>query len=278
MSVRQWAVCFLAVTASLAVVPPLHAQETSVEFGTGGGRSSSIEGHVTRITRTPSRPAVPASRGSSAPVAEAERVEVDATDERIIYTYPDGSRSRLINDPNRDYCHGTGSYITCFGSYELAEPGGGGRGGRVPAPPPQPSVIAEQTIVDLPLPEPAPQIDPGYAIAGLRVFLETGNSTSHDFGSIDTVLGPLSVTATSTYTVDWGDGTTTGPHASAGGPYPDGDVTHLYQSATTVDVTVTQNWTASWSLAGQSGTVTGLVTSGVIDGFVVRQVQAARQR
>ena len=250
----------------LLVASPAKAGEVVVDRG---GDAGTVDVLVTQESRTPGgRPGPSTSRGSA---PARPQVYVDATDERIIYTYPDGSRLTLINDPTRDYCHGTVGHITCHAPYQLPEPERG-----APAPPP-PSVIAEQTVINLPLPEPEPQIDPGYAITGLRAYLETGSSTSHDFGSIDTVLGPLSVSATSTYTVDWGDGTTTGPHGSAGGPYPDGDITHLYRRSATVTVTVTQNWTASWSLAGQSGTVSGLVTSGTIDGFVVREVQAIRQ-
>lgn len=92
------------------------------------------------------------------------------------------------------------------------------------------------------------------------------------------MLGPLSITATSSYTVNWGDGTTTGPHSTSGGNYPDGDITHVYRDAETVDITVTQSWTAQWSLAGQSGTITGLSSSGDLPNFVVREVQAVRNR
>jgi len=43
------------------------------------------------------------------------------------------------------------------------------------------------------------------------------------------------------YTYDFGDGTTTGPTSSPGGPYPDGDITHTYPSPGTynthIDIT-----------------------------------------
>lgn len=132
--------------------------------------------------------------------------------------------------------------------------------------------------MNLPLPVPRPQIDPGYAITGLRAYLESGDRPTRTWSEIPTVLGPLRVEASSTYTIRWGDGTVTGPHTSPGGEYPDGDVTHVYQRTGTVDVAVTQNWSARWWLAGETGTVEGLVTTGAIDDMPVRQVQATRDR
>jgi hypothetical protein len=263
---------FLLTLVAVIISAPDAVAQTSAEFSAGED-ATRIEGQIsvtaTSPTRTHSGPSTSRSNAAAEP-----RVRVDANDERIIYEYPDGSRLTLVNDDYRDYCHGTVGHTVCFGPYELPDPD---RPRQAPPPPPA-SVIAEQTIINLPLPEPEPEIDPGYAITGLRAYLEMGNDVTHDFGAIDTVLGRLRVTATSTYTVDWGDGTTTGPHTNPGGPYPSGSITHLYQSTGQVDVTVTQNWTASWSLAGESGTVTGLVTTGVIDDFVVQQVQATRKR
>jgi hypothetical protein len=150
---------------------------------------------------------------------------------------------------------------------------------RRPAPPPlSPTEVVERTLVNVRLPNPRPNIDPGHAITGLRAYLETGNTRRHRFDTIDTVLGPLSITATSTYTVDWGDGTVTGPHNSTGGKYPDGDISHVYQDAGIVDIVVRQNWTARWRLAGQSGTVGGLRSSGQLEDFEVQEVQAVRRR
>jgi hypothetical protein len=197
----------------------------------------------------------------------------------ITWTRENGAQTRYIftDQPGMDYCRGNGQTVTCYGP----EPRPDRRGRRRPPmeqPPVTPQQIVEQTIVNVQLPQPRPNVDPGYAITGLRAYLETGNDTSHTFPTIDTVLGELSISATSTYTVDWGDGSTTGPHSSAGGKYPDGDISHVYRDVGIVDITVTQHWTASWSLAGQSGTITGLRSSGVIDDFVVREVQATRRR
>ena len=196
-------------------------------------------------------------------------------EDRIVWEGENGTLT-LINDEYRDYCHGTVGHTTCYGEYTLEDPEPGRRP-QAPPPPP-PSAIAEATVVNLPLPEPAPEIDPGWAITGLKAYLETGTATTHTFEPVATVLGPLSVSATSTYTVDWGDGTVTGPHSTSGGPYPNGTLTHVYGRTGTYDVTVTQNWTATWSLAGQSGQVSGLVTRGTIADLPVEEVQAIRRR
>jgi hypothetical protein len=198
------------------------------------------------------------------------------------YTHLGGGKIHYVFDDTRDWCDGSQSRATCYGP--RPKPVEGQRPGqrprrRAPVPPPlTPTEIVERTIVNVRLPSPDPNIDPGYAITGMKAYLETGNSTRHTFDAIPTVLGPLSITATSTYTVDWGDGTTTGPHSSNGGKYPNGSITHVYRDAETLDITVTQNWSAQWSLAGQSGTIGGLSSSGALPNFVVREVQAVRNR
>ena len=202
----------------------------------------------------------------------------DWREDRIVYTSENGNELHYVFDdrPGMDYCRGSAERVTCYGP-EPDRPEGRPRP-EAPPPPISPQEIVQRTIVNVRLPEPDPKVDPGYAVTGLRSYLETGNATTHSFEPISTVLGPLSITATSTYSVDWGDGTTTGPHASNGGPYPDGDITHIYERTAVVDITVTQNWTATWSLAGQSGTISGLRSSGTLDNFAVREVQATRRR
>lgn len=200
--------------------------------------------------------------------------------DRIVY-FSEDRKSELHyvfdDTPGRDYCHGSNTRTTCYGP-EPERPERRRRNREAPPPPISPQEIVEQTLVNVRLPEPQPNVDPGYAVTGLRAYLETGNSTTHTFPTISTVLGPLSISATSTYTVNWGDGTTTGPHSTSGGKYPNGTITHVYGNTGVVDITVTQNWTATWSLAGQSGTISGLSSSGTIDDFVVREIQASRRR
>lgn len=269
---------FVALALAIAAPGmPAAAGEKVKARGTG----DSMEFAAERATSTP--PAASSSTGprvtttSSGPARPAPP-KPDWRDDRIVYTHANGAELHYVfNDvPGMDFCRGSSERVTCYGP----EPERPERRPNRNAPPPpiSPSEIVQRTIVEVQLPQPEPNVDPGYAVTGLRSYLETGNSTTHTFPPIATVLGPLSITATSTYTVDWGDGTVTGPHASSGGKYPNGDITHVYQRTGVVDITVTQNWTASWSLAGQSGSITGLSSSGTLDDFAVNEVQASRRR
>jgi hypothetical protein len=131
---------------------------------------------------------------------------------------------------------------------------------------------------DVPLPWPQPHIQPGRAITGKFAFLETRGQTSHIFNLEDTPFGPLRIVATGKYYVDWGDGTTTGPHSQEGAPWPDGRITHEYLRVGKYDVVVTERWTATWHFGAESGTLTELRTTGRIEDFPVEQIQAVRYR
>lgn len=130
------------------------------------------------------------------------------------------------------------------------------------------------------LPPPEPYIAPGKAITGLRAFLEirgprTRTQTFNVFGY------DLTVTATATsYDVDWGDGAWSRGLTSSGGPWPNGDVRHVFTTQGTYTVRVIERWTGTWSLAGGGGgSVDGTLSSeGRIDAFPVVQVQAVRNR
>lgn len=140
-----------------------------------------------------------------------------------------------------------------------------------------PATLASVFWGEVLLPHPAPKIEPGWAMTGRLAYLETQAPLTQTF-TRDTPLGPLAITATGEFLVDWGDGTTTGPHKYAGEPWPDGRITHGYTRTGTVNVVVTERWQASWQLAGETGTLTALSTEGRLDGFVVREVQAVRNR
>jgi hypothetical protein len=136
-----------------------------------------------------------------------------------------------------------------------------------------PSMVAARYWERIPLPKPRPTIAPGRAITGKLAYLETRGQTTDVYTS-NTVLGALSIVATGYYTVDWGDGTTSGPHRYEGKPWPDGQITHEYQDVGTYDIVVTERWTSSWQLGGQSGVLRELRTTGRIDNFPVEQIQA----
>lgn len=134
-------------------------------------------------------------------------------------------------------------------------------------------MVAARYWEQVPLPKPQPFIAPGRAITGKLAYLETRGQTAHTYTN-DTVFGPLRIVAKGSYTVDWGDGETSGPYSSEGKPWPEGQITHDYISIGAYDVVVTEKWTATWSLDGESGVLRTLRTTGRIDDFPVQQIQA----
>lgn len=135
------------------------------------------------------------------------------------------------------------------------------------------SMLARRAWEHVLLPEPRPAIAPGRAITGKRAYLETRGDVAFSHVS-PTVFGELRIAATGSYTITWGDGETSGPHTFEGQAWPDGRITHDYLNVGNYDITVTERWTARWSLGGQSGVLRTLQTSGRIDDFPVEQLQA----
>lgn len=130
---------------------------------------------------------------------------------------------------------------------------------------------------DVPLPKPQPSIAPGRAITGKAAYLETRGRLEFSYTE-ETIFGPLRIDAHGSYTIAWGDGETTGPHTYEGRPWPNGQITHEYVNVGAYDVVVTEKWTATWSLDGESGVLRALQTTGRIDDFPVEQIQAVIKR
>jgi hypothetical protein len=128
------------------------------------------------------------------------------------------------------------------------------------------------------LPRPTPYIAPGYALTGNPGYLQTNAPTTQTF-SAATPAGTLSITAEGSFLVNWGDGSGwTGPYDSPGAPWPTGQITHVWEDVGTYDVVTAEYWNATWSLAGQTGTLSALETYGSIPTFQVRQLEAVRNR
>jgi hypothetical protein len=146
-----------------------------------------------------------------------------------------------------------------------------------PAPEGSAAAEAQSFWGTVPLPKPDPYIAPGWAITGKKAYLETRDAPTARF-TRDTPRGQLVIDAVGPTYVDWGDGTSTGPYAEAGLPWPDGTVTHVYERVGTYDVVVTQRWSAEWHLDGESGHLDGLRTQGRIDDFPAQELEAVRNR
>ncbi|MGH9280817.1 MAG: hypothetical protein ACRD12_22355 [Acidimicrobiales bacterium] len=126
---------------------------------------------------------------------------------------------------------------------------------------------------DVPLPVPKPYIAPGWGITGKLVYLETRGQLTLEF-SKPTAVGTLTIHATGEYVVDWGDGETSWPYSIEGKPWPGGQIIHDYIWAGTYDIVVRERWTANWEIGPWSGQLTELQTTGRIDDFPLRQIQA----
>jgi hypothetical protein len=170
--------------------------------------------------------------------------------------------------PSHDRIPGAGGYSNFYETYPPCPEEEGAAGVAD-----TPAAFAVRFWERVPMPKPDPHIAPGWAIVGKTAYLETNGVTTMTHNS-DSPFGPLRIVATGRYYVDWGDGERTGPHSVEGRPWPHGQITHEYQWAGTYDVVVTQRWTATWSLAGQTGILRELRTTGTIDDFPARQIQA----
>ncbi|MGK2957061.1 MAG: PKD domain-containing protein [Acidimicrobiales bacterium] len=127
------------------------------------------------------------------------------------------------------------------------------------------------------LPTPVLEIDPGWAITGLKAYLETKGKTVFD-GQVPIGNKTLNVHATGEYFVDWGDNTGQwGPYNFEGLPWPEGQITHVYQYTGDYTVRVRELWTARWTLGNQSGVLTDRFSEASIP-LTVRELQAVRIR
>ena len=105
--------------------------------------------------------------------------------------------------------------------------------------------------------------------ACLQLTLSTNcHCTEDDEGTIAISCGHTS------FDVSWGDGTPPTQTTSTGGPYPSGDVTHVYQQAApSYTISVTEHWGCRWSdPAGNGGSLTGLRSAGRLP-LEVREIQ-----
>ena len=140
-----------------------------------------------------------------------------------------------------------------------------------------PTTLAQQFWQTIDLPVPRPSIPPGYAITGKQAYLVTQGTTHPAPFVRQTPLGRLTVTAVGSYVVNWGDGsspTWTGPYDDEGQPWPNGQIIHTFDDAGYFNVQVVENWTATWTLAGQTGHLAGLRTSASVRHFHAEQVEA----
>lgn len=156
------------------------------------------------------------------------------------------------------------------------DPGAGQVPARPVAGPPPPPVEVSNAVTawryQTRVATPQPFVQAGRAIPGLLTYLETGMDLTMN-QTVESPAGPLLLHGTATLTIDWGDGETDVGMANAGGPYPDGQVTHHYPNSGLYDITVTANWLITYNLAGATGVIP-LQTVGVLPEFPVTALRA----
>jgi hypothetical protein len=162
--------------------------------------------------------------------------------------------------------------------------------GMIPAPCPAPTEPDQGAQFDLAWylnfardqakpPAPTINIAPGFAIPGLKAFLETGGDNTYA-SSANWVDGPVGWNCTiATSAINWGDGEVTKFNRSDTGPYPDGDVHHIYDEPGYVTVTVQEAWLCNVDIPSPTpltGAPTIIVNGppAVIADFEIRELQA----
>lgn len=145
--------------------------------------------------------------------------------------------------------------------------------------PPNPGDLARDFWDVRHLPSPRLKIVPDYGIVGKRVYLQITGPSATAFDVPNPIGAPVAIAATSRYLVDWGDGTPPTATTSQGGPWPDGDVTHVYDTFhAAVTIRVAQQWSATWTAGpGVTGTLENLRTEGELT-IRVDQLQPVRNR
>jgi len=137
----------------------------------------------------------------------------------------------------------------------------------------RPVTVATGFWARTPLAKPEPVIDPHEPVTGRDAFLVVGADLRPTIRH-DTPLGPLVISAVGQPSVAWGDGSvSSGEPGKEGGVHPDGAIRHVYERRGPVTLTVTVTWRATWSLAGESGSLPSLRTTGRV-ALTVREVQA----
>jgi hypothetical protein len=137
------------------------------------------------------------------------------------------------------------------------------------------AVAAEFARLPLPAPALTMQPDRGWVLVNMRTIVYTDPAPAvFDL----TLLGvPVHLTATpARYAWTWDDGATSAT-TSPGHPYPDDDVSHVYELLGTYRITLTTTWTATYTLGTDptAHTVPGTATTSATGpDFVVRELRA----
>lgn len=261
----------------LCLAPPSASPQVVGCGANQNGEALECGGYTERVSQTSTNQGERLSNSSAGPTTRYyayDRLTTGPDGQPCVTTgyAAEGTSPRdHVPDESQSQIEGAGGYNNVFNEYPPCpeQPRAPGQA----APVETRAMTAARYWERVPLPRPQPSIAPGRAITGKLAYLETRGQVTHTYTN-DTAFGPLEITATGRYSVDWGDGETSGPHSTEGMPWPDGQITHEYQRVGAYDVVVTERWTATWRLDGESGVLRTLQTTGRIDDFPVQQIQA----
>ena len=250
---------FTAVGVSAAVLCGASTAAALAGWSNGGAPSPSHRGPaaVQLNAATGGGSAVHPSRGQAPQVGGSGKtitVTIDTPGAAGGFTVPGGATVPKGAGPGAGSSPAGGAVVpavrTCGGAVILipclAVPGA------APPPPPPPEagaviVAASRVTLQRELPEPGLAVQPGYAVTGLTAYLEihTRDDLAFTFAGFRNAV--FVTCHWTSFDVDWGDGSPVAGVTSVGGPYPSGDVTHVYQQASpTDDLHVTETWSCPW--------------------------------
>lgn len=266
----------LAFAAALLLPPSgAAAQETTVEVRPT--RPGEVRVDVTEVEGRPASENRPRNaRPSRRPPPEAPKTYIVDVSIRI---QPDGSRCAYVfmteGDPNSaEAANNETTAISLARQYGICPNSPRRQDGTLD--PATAAAFIWQDSVELP--DPVIEIKPGHAITGKKAYLEV--TSPRTIRTTTTAFGhAVELTVTSVLDIDWGDGTVERNVTRQGGPWPTGDITHVYTD--TIDrapVHVTQRWKASWRVGSQTGVIADQLFTEATLPLPVRQLQAVRDR
>jgi hypothetical protein len=144
--------------------------------------------------------------------------------------------------------------------------------------PPDPTgAILNLWTENQPVPDFAVDVAPGWALTGMPAYLEVDGQRQLQVSFDLPAPFPFGVSldASATYDIDWGDGSPVQTGVTDPGPWPDGEARHTYTHANPVTVTVTAVWEGTWQAGPFGGDLPVLRRPQELP-LEVRQVQAVR--
>ena len=240
MRLIKTAILAVALVAALeSAAAGLDNEEVSVDRGTDR-TSYSIQANAHGALPDTDMPAPVVRHGLGEPADPAQHVDCNALDPAVPAT-PAAIRDCAVPTPRL----------------------GGGSAAAAGTLAQQAAAYATSYFRSIELPKPAPKMSSPDGVCGGVHYLDPGIGKQLVYQDPDTAFGPLLLHVTASFVTDWGDGTA-----------KTGAFSHTWTTKGTYVITTTANWSATWSFGKYSGVITGPSTTGTIEGWQVRELQA----